>query len=360
MTALNIPMPEIASGFNTCPHCGTMSPSAGCGDAPVFSVIIPVYNEGGHLHANLHKIHEQVGAIGLRWQMIVVDDGSSDATWKNLRAFSAAAPELLAIRLSRNFGKEAAISAGLAAAQGEACVVMDSDLQHPPELILEMVRLWRDEGWEVVEGIKSSRGRESLLNRFGAWVFYFTISHLSGYRLSGASDFKLLDQKVVAAWREMGERNTFFRGMITWLGYRRKQILFDVPERLDGMTRWSSVGLFRLAVTAITTFSSLPLQLVTVLGGLFLACSFLFALYALVLYFRGLALAGFTTVILLQLIIGGVLMLSLGIIGTYIARIYEEAKHRPRFVVSEMTRQESPPETVHNVQSRTSRSGDNR
>jgi dolichol-phosphate mannosyltransferase len=236
--------------------------------------------------------------------------------------------------LTRNFGKEAAISAGLAASHGRACLVIDADLQHPPDLIPQMVRLWREEGWEVVEGIKSSRGRERQVNRWGAWVFYTLLSRLSGYHFLGASDFKLLDRKVVAAWQQMQERNTFFRGMIRWMGFRRIEVPFDVPERLDSMSRWSFFGLVRLAMIALTAFSSLPLQVVTILGSFFLGCSFFFALYALALYFAGKALPGFTTIILLELIIGGVLMVSLGIIGTYVARIYDEAKHRPRYLVA--------------------------
>jgi dolichol-phosphate mannosyltransferase len=244
-------------------------------------------------------------------------------------------PELKALRFSRNFGKEAAICAGLAYSSGQACIVIDSDLQHPPELIPEMVRLWRQEHWDIVEGIKKTRGSESLINRLGARFFYRTLSGLSGYNLYGSSDFKLLDRKVIDAWLDMRERNTFFRGMISWLGYRRNHITFSVPRRRLTQSRWSFLGLFRLAVIAITAFSSLPLQAVTILGGLFLLCAILFSSYALVMYFAGLAFPGFTTVIVLELLIGGVLMISLGIIGTYIAQIYQEVKYRPRYVVAE-------------------------
>jgi dolichol-phosphate mannosyltransferase len=198
-----------------------------------------------------------------------------------------------------------------------------------------MVRLWRQEHWDIVEGIKKTRGSESLINRLGARFFYRTLSGLSGYNLYGSSDFKLLDRKVIDAWLDMRERNTFFRGMISWLGYRRNHITFSVPRRRLTQSRWSFLGLFRLAVIAITAFSSLPLQAVTILGGLFLLCAILFSSYALVMYFAGLAFPGFTTVIVLELLIGGVLMISLGIIGTYIAQIYQEVKYRPRYVVAE-------------------------
>ena len=268
-------------------------------------------------------------------EMIAIDDGSTDSTWQVLEKLAEQMPELKALRFSRNFGKEAAICAGLAYSSGQACIVIDSDLQHPPELIPEMVRLWRQERWDIVEGIKKTRGSESLINRLGARFFYRTLSGLSGYNLYGSSDFKLLDRKVIDAWLDMRERNTFFRGMISWLGYRRNHITFSVPRRRLTQSRWSFLGLFRLAVIAITAFSSLPLQAVTILGGLFLLCAILFSSYALVMYFAGLAFPGFTTVIVLELLIGGVLMISLGIIGTYIAQIYQEVKYRPRYVVAE-------------------------
>jgi len=280
-------------------------------------------------------IQAEVSKTGLPVEMIVIDDGSTDDTWQVLERVAAQLPGLKALRFSRNFGKEAAICAGLTYSRGQACIVIDSDLQHPPELIPEMVRIWRDEHWDIVEGIKKTRGTEPLINRIGARFFYRTLSGLSGYNLYGSSDFKLLDRKVIDAWLDMRERNTFFRGMISWLGYRQKQITFSVPKRRLTQSRWSFFSLFRLAVIAITAFSSLPLQVVTLLGGLFLLCAILFSGYALLLYFTGLALPGFTTVIILEMLIGGVLMISLGIIGTYIAQIYQEVKYRPRYVVSE-------------------------
>jgi polyisoprenyl-phosphate glycosyltransferase len=301
----------------------------------ILSVIIPVHNESDQVVQNLSLIRAETSKTGLPMELIVIDDGSTDNTWEALEHIAEEMPELNALRFSRNFGKEAAICAGLRYSSGRACIVMDSDLQHPPELIPEMVRLWREEHWDVVEGIKKTRGTESLINRIGARFFYRTLSGLSGYNLYGSSDFKLLDRKVMDAWLDMRERNTFFRGMISWLGYRRKQITFSVARRRLTRSRWSFFGLFRLAVIAITAFSSLPLQAVTILGGLFLLCAMLFSAYALVLYFIGLAFPGFTTVIILELLIGGVLMVSLGIIGTYIAQIYQEVKYRPRYVVAE-------------------------
>ncbi len=318
-----------------CGHALTTQSHAHLDSKVILSVLIPVHDESDQIAQNLSLIHSEAAKTGLPTEMIVVDDGSTDGTWQVLEKLAEQLPGLKALQLSRNFGKEAAICAGLAYSSGKACIVIDSDLQHPPDLIPEMVRLWRDERWDIVEGIKRTRGTEPLINKLGARFFYRTLSRLSGYDLYGSSDFKLLDRKVIDAWLDMRERNTFFRGMITWLGYRRKQVSFSVPRRRLTQSRWSFFGLFRLAVIAITAFSSLPLQAVTLLGGIFLLCAILFSGYALLLYFTGLALPGFTTVIILEMLIGGVLMISLGIIGTYIAQIYQEVKYRPRYVVAQ-------------------------
>ena len=301
----------------------------------VLSIVIPVHDEADQIIQNLGSIYTAASKAALPLEIVVIDDGSKDGTWTALTKMGQEMPHLKALRLSRNFGKEAAICAGLAYSSGQACIVIDSDLQHPPEIIPEMVRLWKEERWDIVEGIKKTRGAEPFINRLGARFFYRTLSGLSGYDLYGSSDFKLLDRKVIEAWLDMRERNTFFRGMVSWLGFRRKQITFSVPKRRITPSRWSLFGLVRLAVIGITAFSSLPLQVVTLLGGVFLLCAILFSIYALVMYFTGLALAGFTTVIILELTIGGVLMISLGIIGTYIAQIYQEVKYRPRYVVAE-------------------------
>jgi polyisoprenyl-phosphate glycosyltransferase len=318
-----------------CGHAITTGPSAREDSKIILSVLIPVHNEGDQITENLTLIQAEASKAGLPMEIVAIDDGSTDNTWQVLQRVVEQIPGLKVLRFSRNFGKEAAICAGLAYSSGQACIVIDSDLQHPPELIPEMVALWRNEHWDIVEGIKKTRGTESLINRIGARFFYRTLSGLSGYNLYGSSDFKLLDRRVIDAWLDMRERNTFFRGMVSWLGFRRKQITFSVPRRRLTQSRWSFFSLFRLAIVAITAFSSLPLQAVTIFGGIFLLGAILFSGYALFMYFAGLAFPGFTTVIILELLIGGVLMISLGIIGTYIAQIYQEVKYRPRYVVSE-------------------------
>jgi glycosyltransferase involved in cell wall biosynthesis len=304
------------------------------------SLIVPAYEEAEALPSSLPAIVATARSIGLPFELIVIDDGSRDATWSALQSLRAQIPELVAVRLARHFGKEGAIAAGLDRSTGDACIVLDADLQHPPALIPEMVRLWRSGEWDVVEGVKSHRGRETAVQRVATRAFYRMAASLTGYDLQDASDFKLLDRRVVEEWRRFGERAMFFRGLVAWMGFRRAQIAFDVPPRQAGASRWSLAGLTGLAVHAVTSFSAIPLQVVTVLGLLTLLIAGGIGIQAVRLWYEGRALPGFTTVILLELIIGGFLMMSLGIIGTYIARIYDEVKGRPRYVVRDVSRRE--------------------
>ena len=301
----------------------------------LITVLIPVYNEENQIGESLYIINKILMENGINHEFLLVDDGSKDNTWGKIKEASNTTPGINAIKLSRNFGKESALCAGLEVASGDACVIIDADLQHPPQMIPEMVKLWRESGFDVIEGVKSSRGKEKLVNKMGAGLFYNLLKRSSGIDLRMASDFKLLDKKVIEAWRRMGERNTFFRGMSAWVGYKRASLPFQVAERKTGNSKWSILRLIKLAINAITSFSSLPLQIVTFLGVLFLIGSFLLGIQTLFMKIANIAVSGFTTVILLQLIIGSALMISLGIIGTYIAKIYEEVKYRPRYLVSE-------------------------
>jgi glycosyltransferase involved in cell wall biosynthesis len=300
---------------------------------PDLSVVVPAYQEAAGLAAGLRAIAAASQLTGLPFEIIAVDDGSTDGTWASITAMAEEIPGLAGVRLSRNFGKEGAIAAGLDLARGDACIVMDADLQHPPALIPEMVRRWQEGGWDVVEAVKTHRGRESVLHRVTTRAFYRAAAWLTGYDLQDASDFKLIDKRVLTEWRRLGERATFFRGLVAWLGFSRTQVPFEVPPRASGTSRWSLAALGGLAVHAVTSFSALPLQLVTVFGFVMLLVALVMGAQAVRLWWAGLALPGFTTVILLQLLIGGLLMISLGVIGTYIARIYDEVKGRPRYVV---------------------------
>ena len=302
---------------------------------PLLSVVIPLYCEGSNLRAVLSGIFTTIKPLNESFELILIDDGSTDNTWAIIEEEAKKYSMLRAVRLSRNFGKESALCAGIEMARGSAVITMDGDLQHPPELIPEMVRRWRESEAEVIEAVKESRGRESFINKIGAKTFYAILHKLSGYALNSASDYKLMDRKVVDVWLKMGERNLFFRGMSAWLGFKRMKIPFVVPERVGGYSRWSVFRLIKLAITAVTAFSSLPLQIVTISGGLFFLFALALGVQTLFRKIAGDAVSGFTTVILLQLIIGSLLMMSLGIIGEYIARIFEEVKGRPRYVVAE-------------------------
>jgi glycosyltransferase involved in cell wall biosynthesis len=303
-------------------------------DPPELSIVVPMYCESENVDLALDAIGRCAAEATDAFEIVAVDDGSGDDTWDRLEAAARRRPGVRSIRLSRNFGKEYALSAGLEAARGRAVIVMDADLQHPPELIPEMFGIWRRGDADVVEAVKSSRGRETRRSRLCAGTFYGLLKLLSGFDLCGASDFKLLDRRVVDAWRRMPERNLFFRGMVAWLGFRRARVRFEVADRVGGTSKWSVFALARLALGAITAFSSTLLQLVTFFGLVFLAFAVFLAAQTVLMKLRGHAVTGFTTVILLLLIVGSLLMISLGLIGLYLARIYDEVKGRPRFVVS--------------------------
>ena len=313
-----------------------MTDAAGEPSRPELSIVVPMYREGPNVRAVLETIARHVAEACGNYEIIVVDDGSPDETWDRLVEACREVAGVAALRLSRNFGKEQALSAGLEASRGACVIVMDGDLQHPPALIPDMLAAWGRGGVDVVEAVKRNRQRENWFSRVAARCFYGLLRALSGFDLRGASDFKLLDRRVVEAWRRMPERSLFFRGMVAWLGFRRARLEFDVPERVGGGgSRWSLMALVRLALEAITAFSSALLQLVTLFGVGFLLFSVILAVQTLVLKLRGEAVTGFATVILLLLMVGSLLMISLGLIGLYLARIYDEVKGRPRFVVAD-------------------------
>lgn len=295
---------------------------------------MPVYGEASHIGEVLADVRSRLEELGERFEFVLIDDGSPDKTWAALEAESSKHPMLRAARLSRNFGKELALTAGLDLARGDGVIVMDADGQHPPSLLPEMLTTWREKGVDIVEAVKSDRGKESLFSKLGAGVFYSLWSRFSGFDIRGASDFKLLNRRAVEAYLQMDERNVFFRGMTAWIGFDRVQIPFEVASRAGGRSNWSVFKKLRLAVNGISGFSSIPLQLVTFVGIAFLIFSLVFGVYTLVLQLTGHSVSGFATVILLLLIIGSLLMISLGIIGIYVARIYDEIKRRPRYLVS--------------------------
>ena len=301
-------------------------------------IVVPVHNEADVLPDTLPTILRTAAdaAPGVRIRMVAVDDGSTDATATVLERLAETHPAIEPIGFTRNFGKEAAIHAGLchalAATEADVFVVIDADLQHPPALIGEMLDRWRA-GYDVVEASKRDRGAEPPLRRWAALHFYRAFSRLSGVALEGDTDFKLLDRRVVEEVVQLGERTRFFRGIVRWLGHPTAQIVFDVAPRAGGVSGWSLLGLARYAWRNLTAYSSAPLGLVTAFGAVGLGFGVLLAAKAVFDKLAGKALTGFSTVILLQILFGSLILLSLGIIGSYIARIYDELKRRPLYVL---------------------------
>lgn len=302
----------------------------------MLSIIIPAYNEKQNIERTAETISGILAGKEIPYELVFISDGSTDGTYGEIRRLAERDARVRGAEFSRNFGKEAAIFAGLELALGDACIVMDCDLQHPPEVIPGMYELWQ-EGYEVVEGIKKSRGKESIFHGMSAGIFYGIMSKMMKMDMRSSSDFKLLDRKVVSVLLGLGERNTFFRALSFWAGFRSAKVEYEVQERAYGSSKWSFRSLLRYAVSNVTSFSTIPLQMITMMGVISILFSIVLALQTLIKYLAGTAVEGFTTVILLILIIGGFIMISLGIIGHYLARIYEEVKGRPRYIIRERT-----------------------
>ncbi len=299
------------------------------------SIIVPVFQEERTIEEFFYSVKRALRDEEERYELIFVDDGSLDRTWEVLQKLQQESTDVRALRFSRNFGKEAAIAAGIKSAVGQLCLVMDGDHEHPPELIPALIQKWRETGANVVEGVKQRAAGEGRLSRYSARLFYRVFRTFSGMDLGGETDFKLFDQEVRHAWLQLQERNPFFRGLIAWLGYRHEKVPFQVPTIEGRQTRWRRTALVQLAVKSITSFSTAPLQLVTSVGVLFFFMAVVIALQTLWNWYTGIAVEGFSTVILLQLINGSATMFGMGMIGLYLARISEEVKSRPRYLVSE-------------------------
>ena len=300
----------------------------------MISVVTPAYNEEQMIQKTAATIGRILEEQNIEYEILFINDGSKDNTWQEICKAGERDSRIKGVCFSRNFGKESAMFAGLAESKGDCVVVIDCDLQHPPEKIVEMYRLW-EQGYEIVEGIKDTRGNESGLHAFAAKCFYSLISNATNIDMSHASDFKLLDRKAVNVLLNMPEKNAFFRALSSWVGFKTVQVGYDVQDREAGESKWSTKSLIKYAITNITSFTSMPMQIVTLLGGIMFIITLILTTIALFQKVIGQALDGFTTVIILQCFIGSVVMVSLGIIGYYIAKIYDEIKGRPRYVISE-------------------------
>jgi glycosyltransferase involved in cell wall biosynthesis len=302
-------------------------------ETPLISTVIPAYNENQGITETVKQIAAVLGTCDCAWEIIVVDDGSYDLTYQRICRLSEIDPRIKGISLSRNFGKEAAMLAGLEYASGDAVIVMDADLQHPPSLIPEMIDKWRS-GVQIVHGVKRCRKKDPVAKKAAAFCINRLISNFGGINLNNSTDFKLLDKEIVdIIVYKLPERERFFRGLTSWLGFSEDYLYFDVASRQGDSSKWSFGSLFELSITALTSLTCAPLRIVTFLGVATLLLGFLVAGYAGWSLIHDQPVSGYVAIIICLLLIGSFVMISLGIIGEYIAKIYEEVKARPHYLI---------------------------
>ncbi len=304
--------------------------------APLVSVVVPFFDEKENLEPLWREIREALDGAGLDGEILFVDDGSRDGSHRVVETLHEKDPSVRLVRLSRNFGHQAALSAGLDLARGEAVITLDADLQHPPSLIPEMVRIWREEGAAVVNTVRDSMEGAGPLKRGASKLFYSLWKRLAEVEISpGTADFRLLDRAVVDALKRLPERRRFLRGLVSWLGFPQKEIRYEAPARHSGKSKYSIRKMVRLAVDGITSFSAAPLQLSALLGAAVTSLAFLYMVYAFVQWARGAVQPGWSSLIAAVLLLGGVQLLALGVIGLYLGRVYNEVKARPVYVIQE-------------------------
>ncbi|MCS7083288.1 MAG: glycosyltransferase family 2 protein [Bacteroidetes bacterium] len=310
--------------------------------SPDLSIVIPIYNEAAVLEELLKRLRAALAPLDLDWEVLFVDDGSQDGSWAVLERLAAEDSRVRALGLSRNFGHQRAISAGLEWARGRAVVVMDGDLQDPPELIPELLRRWQ-QGYEVVYAVRTRR-REPWLMRTAYRIFYRLLSALAEVEIPlDAGDFGLIDRRVLEVMRRMPERSRFVRGLRSWSGFRQIGVPYERAARARGRSKYSWGKLLRLALDGLLAFSSAPLRLATWMGFFVSSISFVGIVLYLYRYFTTPRVPGFTTLIIALLFLGGIQLITIGIIGEYIGRIYEEVKQRPLYVVYRTLNLDPPP-----------------
>lgn len=306
------------------------------------SIVIPAYCEEAHLAATLDAVCRHADAASSSFEVIVVDDGSPDRTWRAICEAGARHPQVRGVRLARRFGKEGALFAGLSQCRGAAAITMDADLQHPAELIGRFAGIWRSSQAKVVQAVKQDHGSEPLFRRGFSALYNAFASRLTGIRFQSSTDFKLLDREVLDALLAMPENRTFYRGMVAWLGFETVDVPFRVAPRAHGRSKFGLVDLIGLAWHSVPSYSDVPLRIIHVIAAVFLLFGAALGVWALYLKFAGIALSGFTTVITLQLLIGGLVLFCLALIAEYLAAVYGEVKRRPRYVIAQRTPSPGP------------------
>ncbi len=303
---------------------------------PTISIIAPVYNEEAILHELYKRVSETLETLGEPWELVLVNDGSWDRSYEIMLELHQQDPRVHIVNFSRNFGHQIAITAGMDYAQGQAVVIIDADLQDPPSVILEMVDKWR-EGYEVVYAIRRERKGETRFKLWTAKMFYRTINKITGVNIPlDTGDFRLLDRKAVDALRQIREHHRFMRGLSVWIGFRQTGVTYVREERFAGETKYPLSKMLRFAMDGITSFSYLPLQFATYIGFIIAGLSVLGILIAIILRLSGSqAFYGQATTLVMVLFLGGIQLISLGVIGEYLGRIYDEVKNRPLYIVDE-------------------------
>ena len=304
------------------------------GERPVLSLVVPCYNEAAGLASFWARASDALDGLGVASEAVFVDDGSRDTTFAVLAALAARDPRVRVVGLSRNFGKEIALAAGLDHARGDAVVPIDADLQHPPELLRELVARWR-EGHDVVIALRRDRATDSLMRRLASDLFHRLFARVSATPVPrGAGDFRLLARPVVEALRRMPERTRYMKGMYAWVGFRTATVDYDVEERAAGRSRFGPLRLWRLAMDGLVSFSALPLRASSFLGALFALVALGYGAWLTVRTIsHGVEVPGYASLMVVVLFLGGVQLLSLGVIGEYLGRVYDEVKARPLYIV---------------------------
>jgi dolichol-phosphate mannosyltransferase len=310
----------------------------------LYSIVIPVYNEAEVLPTLYRRLTQVMEGLGEPYEIIFVNDGSTDASPMLLWELRAQDARVKVMSLSRNFGHQIAITAGLDYSSGEAVVVMDADLQDPPEVIPQLIAQWR-EGHDIVFAVRESRRGEGVIKRSTAALFYRLLRHLTATEIPlDAGDFRLMSRRAVEALKPIRERNRFVRGLVSWIGFRHTSITFVRDVRHAGQTKYPLRKMARFALNGIMSFSFVPLQVATYLGFAVSLLSFIYTVYAVGLkLFTDRAVQGWASVIVAVLFMGGVQLISIGIIGEYIGRIYEEVKQRPLYLIDKLAGFEKTP-----------------
>ena len=303
--------------------------------SPVLSVVVPVFNEEGNLPELHRRLAAVLPAVVDSWEIVFVDDGSRDRSWELIRGLAAADPHVRGVRFSRNFGHQMAFAAGLDHARGDAVVIMDADLQDPPELIPELVARWR-EGHEVVYAVRTRREGETLFKKLTASVFYRLLRRITQVEIPvDTGDFRLMGRRALEAFRRLPERHRFTRGLVAWVGFSQVGVPYARAARKAGETNYPLRKMLRFAVDAITSFSHVPLQLATWLGFLTSLFAFAYIVVVVVLKFVGISWPGYTSLMAAILFLGGVQLVMIGLLGEYLGRVYDEVKGRPLYLVQD-------------------------